>query len=122
MNEHDGRNDSMTAPDRTQIVRECFAAYESGERAALDRHLAPDLRFYSPPDPGLNRAEYFERCWPNAGNVERFEFIRLLEHDDEVVATYEAARPDGSRFRNTEVFTFAGDQLRQVEVYFGCNL
>ena len=36
--------------------------------------------------------------------------------------TYEAERQDGSRFRNTEVLTFAGDQLRLVEVYFGWNL
>ena len=36
--------------------------------------------------------------------------------------TYEAERKDGSRFRNTEVLTFAGDRLRLVEVYFGWNL
>ena len=41
---------------------------------------------------------------------------------DEVVVTYEAERQDGSRFRNTEVLTFAGDQLKLVEVYFGWNL
>jgi ketosteroid isomerase-like protein len=112
----------MTTSDRIQIVRECFAAYETGERDALDRHLGAELRFYSPPDPGLNRDQYFERCWPNAGNVAGYEFIRLFEHGDEVIATYAATRKDGTRFRNTEVFTFAGDQVRQVEVYFGWNL
>jgi len=37
-------------------------------------------------------------------------------------ACYEAERKDGSRFRNTEVLTFAGDQVKLVEVYFGWNL
>ena len=29
---------------------------------------------------------------------------------------------DGSRFRNTEVLTFEGDQVAEIEVYFGWNL
>ena len=51
-----------------------------------------------------------------------FDFKRLYEHGDEVIVTYEAERKDGSRFRNTEVLTFSGDQIVRVEVYFGWNL
>jgi len=36
--------------------------------------------------------------------------------------TYESTKTDGSRFRNTEVLTFEGDKIRQVEVYFGWDL
>lgn len=36
--------------------------------------------------------------------------------------TYESTRADGKRFRNTEVMTFGGDQVRQIEVYFGWDL
>ena len=57
-----------------------------------------------------------------SGSDRPFEFTRLIESGDEVVVTYEATRPDGSRFRNTEVLTFAGDQIRRQEVYFGWNL
>ena len=49
--------------------------------------------------------------------------MRLAElGGDEVLVTYEATRTDGTRFRNTEVLTFAGDRIREVEVYFGWNL
>ena len=48
--------------------------------------------------------------------------MRLIEHGDEVVVTYEATRKDGSRFRNTEVLTFDGDKQVRAEVYFGWNL
>src|SRR3954468_24338252 len=112
----------MTLQDRTQIVRECYEAYETGDRTALDTHLADNLRFFSPPDPGLDRDEYFERCWPNAGNVAKFDYVRMIESGDEIVVTYESTRPDGSRFRNTEVFSFDGDKISQIEVYFGWNL
>lgn len=108
--------------DRLAIVRACFGAYESGDRSALDRHLSDDFTFHSPPDPGIDRATYFERCWPNAGLIASFTLVRLLEADDEVVVTYEAEKTDGARFRNTEVFTFAGDRIARTEVYFGWNL
>ncbi|MEA2308011.1 MAG: hypothetical protein QOI65_297, partial [Thermoleophilaceae bacterium] len=40
----------------------------------------------------------------------------------EVLVTYETRRKDGSRFRNTEVLTFRGDQVCRTEVYFGWDL
>jgi ketosteroid isomerase-like protein len=109
-------------PDRLELTRQCYRAYESGDRHVVDELLADDLTFYSPADPGIDRATYFERCWPNAGLIQGFEFERLVEVGDEVVVTYEATRTDGSRFRNTEVLTFDGDRICRVEVYFGWDL
>lgn len=54
--------------------------------------------------------------------IKAFAFERLVEAGDEVVVTYEATRTDGSRFRNTEVLTFEGDQIARTEVYFGWDL
>jgi hypothetical protein len=48
--------------------------------------------------------------------------VRLVQSGEEVVVTYEARRGDGGRFRNTEVLTFRGAQVRRVEVYFGWEL
>ena len=112
----------MTERPRPQIVRACFAAYEDCDRDAIERLLPEDFTFSSPADVGIDRARYFERCWPAAATTRRFEFRRMYEAGDEVVVTYEAERVDGSRFRNTEVFSFEGDRLRSVEVYFGWNL
>ena len=39
-----------------------------------------------------------------------------------MLVTYECERTDGSRFRNTEVLTFAGPKIARVEVYFGWDL
>jgi ketosteroid isomerase-like protein len=112
----------MPAYDRKQLARDSYGAYESGDRRILEELLTDDFTFYSPADVGIDRATYFERCWPNSELIEAFEFKRLVEAGDEVVVTYESRKTDGSRFRNTEVLTFEGDKISKAEVYFGWNL
>jgi ketosteroid isomerase-like protein len=108
--------------DRAQIARETYRAYETGDRSMVERHLAPEFRFFSPADVGIDLARYFERCWPNAERIAGFEFQRIVESGDEVVVTYEATTTDGRRFRNTEVLTFSGHKIIRAEVYFGWDL
>jgi ketosteroid isomerase-like protein len=108
--------------DRVQLVRDAYDAFREDDREAIERLLADDFQFFSPPDPGLDRGGFFERCWPHAGDVAEFHFERLAEVEDEVLVTYEATRRDGSRFRNTELFAFDGEQIARQEVYFGWDL
>ena len=103
-------------------MRDCYRAYESGDRALVERHLSDDFVFYSPPDPGIDRDAYFERCWPNAGLIRSYEFDRLVEVGDEVLVTYDSTKTDGRRMRNTEIFGFDGAKISRVEVYFGWDL
>ena len=112
----------MTTTDRLNVVRDVYAAYESRDRGVVERHLTDDFTFSAPPDVGIDRATYFQRCWPNSETIAAFEYRRLFEANDEVVVTYEATRTDGSRFRNTEIFGFDGGRISQVEVYFGWDL
>jgi ketosteroid isomerase-like protein len=112
----------MPDHDRLQLARDAYRAYETADRALIESVLSDDLIFYSPADAGIDRARYFERCWPNAAAIAAFEFVRLSEIGDEVLVTYESTRTDGRRFRNTEILTFAGEKICKVEVYFGWNL
>ena len=112
----------MPARDRLQLARDAYRAYESGDRRVLEELLSDDFTFFSPADVGIDRASYFERCWPNVARIKEYEFPRLVESGDEVIATYECTRTDGSRFRNTEVLTFEGEKIRTAEVYFGWDL
>ena len=112
----------MSTPDRLQVARDCYGAYETKDRALIERLLTDDFTFYSPPDPGIDRERYFEVCWPNARNIARFEFKRLIESGDEVIVTYESTRNDGTRYRNTEVLTIPHGKISRAEVYFGWDL
>jgi ketosteroid isomerase-like protein len=110
----------MPDENRLTIARNSYRAFAEGDRSFFEQHLAHDLRFSSPPDPMLDRAGWFERCWPGAGTRPRFEFVRLVEAGDEVIVTYEVRRSDGTGGRNTEILTFdADDKIAAIEVYFG---
>jgi ketosteroid isomerase-like protein len=108
--------------NRVNSVRELYLAFAAGDRKVVDGLLSAEFTFSSPVDVGLDRAGYFERCWPGAGHGQQFEFIRLVEAGDEVVVTYEMTRRDGGRGRNTEILTFDGDHITSAEVYFGWDL
>ena len=109
--------------DPTSIVRRSFEAYATGDRSLLDDLFTDDFLFFAPPDPGIDLATYFERCWPGHAHIADFAFVRLAElDDDEVLVTYEATRTDGTRFRNTEIFTLRDERIARVEVYFGWDL
>ena len=112
----------MADTDRLALVRDCYRAYETNDRELIERVLSRDYVFSAPPDVGIDRERYFERCWPGAGRLRRFDYVRLRETGDEVLVTYEATRIDGTRFRNTEIFGFHGDRIGSTEVYFGWNL
>jgi ketosteroid isomerase-like protein len=112
----------MPGPDRKQIARDSYGAYVSGDRSVLDRCLSEGFTFYSPRDLGIDRATYFERCWPNHESTESFDFKRLVENGDELIVTYELTKADGGRFRNTEVLSFDGEQISRAEVYFGWDV
>ncbi len=107
---------------RAELAQAIYDAYVRGDRAVVEAMLDDDFAFYSPADVGIGRAAYFERCWPNAERLVAFQMVRAVEHGDEVIVTYEAVRTDGTRFRNTEVLTFAEARLRRAEVYFGWEI
>lgn len=108
--------------NRTQLAQKYYRAFAAGDRGFFEEHLAESFTFSAPPDPHLDRAGYFERCWPGAGRGQKFDFVRLIEAGDEVIVTYEARQPNGETGRNTEILTFAGDNLIRAEVYFGWSV
>jgi ketosteroid isomerase-like protein len=101
------------------LARRCFEAYQTKDRAALERLLADRFTFTSPYDDHIDRPTYFERCWPNAGTFERFELQHVVVQGDICWVTYEGQSKPGNWFRNTEMLRFSGDQIISVEVFFG---
>ncbi len=107
----------MTA--NRDLARKMFEAYQARDRAFVEQLLANDFTFTSPYDDHIERAAYFERCWPNNGQIEKFHFIAFAESDDSVFVLYRCDTIGGDTFRNAEFLTFAGGKLKSVEVFFG---
>jgi hypothetical protein len=113
----------VNASERLEIARQSYVAFARGERRFFEDRLSEEFTFSSPPDPLLDRAGWFERCWPGAGGGQQFTFVRLVEAGDEVIVSYDLRRPDGSGGRNTEVLRFDDDnRLVRTEVYFGWSV
>jgi ketosteroid isomerase-like protein len=102
-----------------EIIRASYAAYAASDRASLEPLIADDFTFSSPDDPELDRAGYFERCWPNNEHIAAIEIEKLFIEGEEAFVRYQLERVTGERFRNTEFLLVRDGQILRAEVYYG---
>ena len=106
---------------RARMLRDLYAAYIDHRKDIVGAMLTEDFTFSSPQDDHIDRATYFERCWPNEPALNAFDIEFLTVQDDEAVVRYRAEMGDGKAFRNMESFRFDGEKIASVDVYFGRN-
>jgi len=106
---------------KADIIRALFAAYLSNDRKAVEDALTGDFRFTSPYDDEIDKATYFARCWRNTEWIARHELEKIFVEGDGAFVTYKCVAKDGKSFRNTEFFSFAGDKITRIDVYFGAT-
>jgi ketosteroid isomerase-like protein len=111
----------MAATNKADIIRALFAAYLSNDRKAVEDSFTDDFRFTSPYDDEIDKATYFARCWKVSDWIERQTLEKILAEDDAAFVTYQCVAKGGRSFRNTEFFTFAGDKIKRIDVYFGAT-
>jgi len=107
---------------RQQTIRDLYAAYLDDRKDIVGAMLTEDFTFSSPRDDHIDRAAYFERCWPKEPVFRGFDLEFLVIEGDEAVIRYRAEKLDGTSFRNIENLRFRDDKIASVDVYFGRNL
>ena len=108
--------------DKASVIRALFASYHNKDRAALERIFSDDFRFTSPYDDAIDKAAYFERCWPTSQHITGHTLEKVVDlGGNEAMVQYECKMPGGKTFRNVEVMAFDGDRVRSVNVYFGAT-
>jgi ketosteroid isomerase-like protein len=105
--------------EKERAVRALFAAFMSGDRPCAETLLSEEFTFTSPYDDAIDKAAYFERCWPNSTHLKEHRIERIAVEADAVFVLYRAVTDDGKRFHNMEFFRFDGDRIRSVNVFFG---
>lgn len=103
----------------TDMVRAYCGAYQSENRAAAEALLAEDFRFTSPNDDAIDKATYFERCWPDRDVHHEQQIENIVVEGEQAFVTYSCTTPGGKSFRNTEFLTFSGERIASVNLYFG---
>jgi hypothetical protein len=104
------------------LARRYFADFVARDRRGVDELLTDDFTFSSPRDDHIGKAKYFERCWPNGDKFRDIRIVKLVTDDDEAFVLYDCETKEGETFRNTELLRFAGEKLREIDVYFGRTL
>jgi ketosteroid isomerase-like protein len=103
-----------------EIVRACFASYLEQDRDAAERLLADDFVFTSPQDDHIDKATWFDRCFPTVSRLRSYELLEVVPASgDDVFALYEYELEGGARYRNTEVHTVRDGRIHEVWVFFG---
>ena len=101
-------------------VRAFFDSYLAQDRAAAERLAAEDFVFTSPQDDHIDRATFFERCFPTAGRFKDHQLLAVVPtKGDDVFVLYEYELEGGQRYRNTEVITVQDGRLTESQVFFG---
>lgn len=104
-----------------EVVRANFDAYVRQDRATAERLVGEDLVFTSPQDDHIDRAAFFERCFPTADRVARQELLHVVAAGDggDVFILYEYDLKDGGTHRNAELITVRDGKIVEVQVFFG---
>jgi len=108
--------------DEVAMVRAYYRAYVEKDRPAIEALLAANFRFTSPRDNRIDRALYFERCWPYGLDITSFDLDHIVLHGNRVFVTYDARRENGTGFRGCEIHTIGDGRIDSVDVYFGWDL
>jgi ketosteroid isomerase-like protein len=104
---------------RTEVVRAAFDAYRAQDRDAAEKLMARELTFTSPQDDHIDRAAYFERCFPTADRLVSQEILELVDAGGGVFILYEYELKTGERHRNTEFIMVRDGRIVQIQVFFG---
>src|ERR1700704_1712305 len=81
----------MPARSKADIIRSMFAAYKSKDRATVETLLTDDFTFTSPYDDAIDKASYFERCWPNSERIRTHVIEKIFEQGGEAFVLYNAS-------------------------------
>jgi uncharacterized protein (TIGR03086 family) len=105
--------------DPGDVVRRLWDSYRAEDRAAAEALIGPDFVFTSPQDDHIDRATYFEKCFPTASHMRRQEIKHLVVTGDDVFMMYEYELQNGEVYRNTELLTVRHGQVVDAQVFFG---
>lgn len=114
----------MTADDAERVeatVRALYAAFLEGDRVRADALIADGFTFTSPYDDSIDRAAYFERCFPNGDRFAAFEIDRVAVVRDGAFVSYRATLVDATTFSNAEFVEVRSGRIQSAQVYFGAS-
>ena len=114
---------SMTAGLRNtpneKAIKAYYTAFEKKDWGSMEQVLADGFTFSSPLDDHISIKTFKERCWPNAGKIQRFEVATVIVKGDDAFVITNGWTTDGKLFRNSDYFKFKDGKITAYECFFG---
>jgi ketosteroid isomerase-like protein len=108
------------AGNSTSVVEQAFRHYLAQDRDAAFALYADDFSFTSPQDDHIDKAAFFERCFPTAERFKTHRMLHVTPADEELVLVYyEYELTSGDTYRNMEAITVRDGLITEVRVFFG---
>jgi ketosteroid isomerase-like protein len=103
------------------VTRALMQSYLAQDRDAAEQLIADDFVFTSPQDDHIDRATFFERCFPASTQLATQQLLEIATTDDDgVFVLYEYdSITDGQRYRNAEFHTVRDGRVAEIQVFFG---
>jgi hypothetical protein len=113
---------AYTQSEKEKIIRNYFSGWEKKDWSIVAKNLAEGFTFTSPaPDDHINAQQFKDKCWVEADHVRTFEFPKIAESGNQAFAIVHVMTMDNRVIRNVEFFTFEGQKIKSIEVFFGGN-
>jgi ketosteroid isomerase-like protein len=100
-------------------IKAYYTAFEKNDWNLIQPVLAEGFTFSSPLDDHIDITAFKERCWPNAGNIKRFEVDKVVVKGDEAFVITNGWTKSGKLFRNSDYFKFKDGKIMAYECFFG---
>ena len=102
------------------VVRTCMESYLAQDRDTAEKLIAKDFVFTSPQDDHIDRATFFEHCFPTVDRLKEQRTVEVIPtQGDDVFIMYEYELKAGGRYRNVELSTVRDGKIVEIQVFFG---
>jgi ketosteroid isomerase-like protein len=114
----------MIPMPKADVVRALVQSYLDQDATAADQLLADSFTFTSPQDDHLDKATFFERCFPANTQLDSHRLVDVVPTEsDDVFIRYEyESLQTGQRHSNVEVHTVRDGKVTEIQVFFGGRL
>jgi ketosteroid isomerase-like protein len=114
-----GQTNGLENTANGKIIKAWYTAWEKTDWNLMTRILADGFTFSSPLDDHIKINAVKERCWPNAGKIQKVDVQQLIMNGDAVFVIANGYNTDGKLFRNCDYFKLKDGKISSYECFFG---
>ena len=114
-----GKTEGLENTPNGKIVKAWYTAWQKTDWNLMTQILADGFTFSSPLDDHIKIDAVKERCWPNAGKIQKVDVQQLIMNGDAVFVIANGYKTDGKLFRNCDYFKLKDGKISSYECFFG---